>query len=40
LAKIAANDPVTGGLLIKRDNIAVRNPLIGISREAAGDMVR
>jgi P27 family predicted phage terminase small subunit len=41
LAKMAAADPVTGGLLIKTTNgNAIQNPLVGISNKAAAAMVR
>jgi P27 family predicted phage terminase small subunit len=40
LKKIADNDPVMHGLMIKRDANAVVNHLVGIARKAAGDMVR
>jgi len=40
LKKIAANDPVMSGLMIKRDNSAIANPLVSIARKSAGDMVR
>lgn len=41
LAKMAANDPMMNGLLIKsRYGDAVQNPLVSIARKAAGDMVR
>jgi len=41
LAKMAANDPLTGGLLIKTTNgNAIQNPLVGIANKAMADMVR
>ncbi|MBO4221968.1 phage terminase small subunit P27 family [Bradyrhizobium neotropicale] len=40
LKRIANNDPVMHGLMIKKDANAVVNPLVGIARKAAGDMVR
>lgn len=41
LAKFAANDPVTRGLLTKTKNgNAVQNPLVGTRNKAALDMVR
>ena len=41
LAKMAAADPVTGGLLIKTTNgNVIQNPLVGISNKAAAAMVR
>ncbi len=41
LAKMAAADPVTGGLLIKTTNgNAIQNPLVGIANKAAEAMVR
>jgi P27 family predicted phage terminase small subunit len=41
LARVAANDPTTHGLLVKRqDGNAARNPLVKIAADAASDMVR
>jgi P27 family predicted phage terminase small subunit len=41
LAKMAANDPVTGGLLIKtKYGDVAQNPLVSITRKHAADMVR
>jgi P27 family predicted phage terminase small subunit len=41
LAAMAARDPQTSGLLIKTSSgDAAQNPLVGIARRAAGDMVR
>jgi P27 family predicted phage terminase small subunit len=41
LAKMAANDPVTGGQIIKtKYGDAVQNPLVSIARKHAADMVR
>jgi P27 family predicted phage terminase small subunit len=41
LAKMAASDPVAGGMLIKtKYGDAVQNPLVGIARKHAADMVR
>jgi P27 family predicted phage terminase small subunit len=41
LAKMAAADTVTGGLLIKTTNgNAIQNPLVGISNKASAAMVR
>ena len=41
LARMAEKDAVTSGLLIKsQGGDAIQNPLVGISRRAAGDMVR
>jgi P27 family predicted phage terminase small subunit len=40
LARIAANDPATSGLLLKRDREVVANPLIRIARRAADAMLR
>ena len=41
LAKMAANDPVTDGQLIKtKYGDAAANPLVNIARKHAGDMVR
>jgi len=41
LDRMAANDPVMGGLIIKsRYGDAVQNPLVSIARKAALDMVR
>jgi P27 family predicted phage terminase small subunit len=41
LARMAANDPVMSGLVIKgRYGDAIQNPLVSIARKAAGDMVR
>jgi P27 family predicted phage terminase small subunit len=40
LAKIASNDPQTSGLLLKRDNVVMQNPLVSVARKAAGDMLR
>jgi len=41
LAKMAANDPVTGGLLIKtKYGDAAQNPLVSITRKHAADMVK
>lgn len=40
IARIAANDHVMSGLLIKRDAAVVQNPLVSIARKAAADMVR
>jgi phage terminase small subunit len=39
---MAAKDPVTSGLLIKSqgNGDAIQNPLLGIARRAANDMVR
>jgi hypothetical protein len=40
-AKMAAHDPVTGGLLIKtKYGYAAQNPLVSIARKRAADMVR
>lgn len=41
LAKMAATDPVTEGLLVKTPNGAViQNPLVGIRNKAEADMLR
>lgn len=41
IAKMAANDVLTGGLMIKTTNgNAIQNPLVGTSNKAASDMVR
>lgn len=41
LAEMAKRDPVTSGLLIKTSSgDAAQNPLVGIARRAASDMVR
>jgi P27 family predicted phage terminase small subunit len=41
IARMAINDRATGGLLIKTSSgDAAQNPLIGIARRAAADMVR
>jgi P27 family predicted phage terminase small subunit len=41
LAKMAAADSVTGGLLIKTTNgNAIQNPLVGVANKAAAAMVR
>ena len=40
LVKIAANDPVMHGLMIKRDTTVGVNPLIHVARKSAADMVR
>jgi P27 family predicted phage terminase small subunit len=41
LARMAANDPVMSGLIIKgKYGDAAHNPLVSIARRAAGDMVR
>ena len=41
LAKMVANDPVTGGLLNKtKYGDAAQNPLVSIARKHAADMVR
>jgi P27 family predicted phage terminase small subunit len=41
LAKMAANDSVMSGLVVKsKDGAAAQNPLVAIARKAAGDMVR
>lgn len=41
LERMAAQDPVTTGLLIKTTNgNAIQNPLLGIANKAAADMVR
>ncbi|MFH0298375.1 phage terminase small subunit P27 family [Bradyrhizobium sp. 31Argb] len=40
LDKIAKADPVMHGLLLKRDRVAVQNPLVYVARKAAHDMVR
>jgi P27 family predicted phage terminase small subunit len=41
LARMAANDHLMSGLIIKsRTGEAVTNPLVGVSRRAANDMVR
>ena len=41
LARMAANDPITGGLMIKtKYGDAVQNPLISLARKHAADMVR
>jgi P27 family predicted phage terminase small subunit len=41
LAKMAASDPVTGGLLIKtKYGDVAQNPLVSITRKHAADMVR
>jgi P27 family predicted phage terminase small subunit len=41
LAEMAKRDQATSGLLVKRtDGNAGQNPLVSISRKAAGDMVR
>jgi P27 family predicted phage terminase small subunit len=37
---LAANDSAMHGLLVKREGAAVQNPLVGIARRAAADMVR
>jgi P27 family predicted phage terminase small subunit len=39
LARIAANDPATYGLLMKGSSGAVQNPLVKISRDAAEAMI-
>jgi P27 family predicted phage terminase small subunit len=40
LAKMEANDPVTGGLMIKtKYSDAVQNPLVSLARKHAADMV-
>ena len=40
LQKLADNDPVTHGMLVKRDNNLAQNPLVVVARRAAADMVR
>ena len=41
LERMAAQDPVTEGLLVKTKNgNAIQNPLLGIANKAAADMVR
>jgi P27 family predicted phage terminase small subunit len=41
LARMAANDPVMNGMIIKsKYGDAVQNPLVSIARRHAGDMVR
>jgi P27 family predicted phage terminase small subunit len=41
LAKMAANDPIMSGLVIRgRNNEVAKNPLVAVARNAAGDMVR
>jgi len=41
LARMAAADPETGGLLVETSNgNAIQNPLVGIANKAAADMVR
>ncbi|MBR0879125.1 phage terminase small subunit P27 family [Bradyrhizobium liaoningense] len=40
LDRIAKADPVMHGLLLKRDRVAVQNPLVYVARKAAQDMVR
>jgi P27 family predicted phage terminase small subunit len=41
LARVAANDPTTHGLLVKRrDGNDARNPLVKIAADAAADMVK
>jgi P27 family predicted phage terminase small subunit len=41
IAKMAANDKLTGGLLIKTTNgNAIQNPLVGTANKAMADMVR
>ena len=41
LERMAAQDPVTQGLLVKTTNgNAIQNPLLGIANKAASDMVR
>jgi P27 family predicted phage terminase small subunit len=41
LREMAARDPVTSGLLVKTaSGDAAQNPLVGIARRAAADMVR
>jgi P27 family predicted phage terminase small subunit len=41
LARMAANDPVTFGLMVKTSNgNIIQNPLVGIARGARSDMVR
>jgi P27 family predicted phage terminase small subunit len=41
LARMAAHDPVTNGLLIKTTNgNAIQNPLVGIANKARADLVR
>jgi P27 family predicted phage terminase small subunit len=41
LARMAANDPTTRALLVKRpDGSPARNPLVRIAADAAADMVR
>jgi P27 family predicted phage terminase small subunit len=41
LAKMAAKDLLTGGLMIRTTNgNAIQNPLVGTSNKAASDMVR
>jgi P27 family predicted phage terminase small subunit len=41
IAKMAALDPITGGLMVKTSNgNAVQNPLVGTANKAMADMVR
>jgi P27 family predicted phage terminase small subunit len=40
LKKMAANDLVFHGLLVKRESAVVQNPLVYIARKAAAEMVR
>jgi P27 family predicted phage terminase small subunit len=40
LAEAAAADPETHGLLVERDSGLIANPLIGVARRAANDMLR
>lgn len=41
IRRMAENDKLTGGLLIKTTNgNAIQNPLVGIANKAAADMVR
>jgi P27 family predicted phage terminase small subunit len=39
LARIAADDPLMRGLLIRRDGEAIPNPLVRIARQAADSML-
>lgn len=41
IARMAAKDPLTGGLMIRTSNgNAIQNPLVGTANKAAADMVR
>ncbi len=40
LKKVAANDLVFHGLLVRRESAVVQNPLVYIARKAAAEMVR